>query len=84
MAATFTSGFKGEATTVPGVVDEELSTPRSGTVFVLVPTGSGDSVVGVNIVAVAMELLESVLTAVAAIFVVTGSIMATTVKKSKL
>ena len=92
MAAILISGFKGEAPTVPGVVDEELSTPRPGAVFVLVPTGSGDPVVGVNIVvAVAMELVESVpppspvlaiVTAVAAVLVVTGSsVMAATTKR---
>ena len=91
LAAIFISGFKGEA----GIVDEELSTPRPGAVFVLVPTGSGDPVAGVNtVVAVSMELVEPVpppspvlviVTAVAAIFVVTGSsVMAATTKKSKL
>ena len=88
MAAIFISGFKGEA----GIVDEELSTPRPGAVFVLMPVGSGDPVVGVNtVVTVAMELEESVLssspvlaivTAVAAVFVVTDS--SVTTKKSKL
>ena len=95
MAAIFISGFKGEAPTAPGVVDKELSTPRLGAVFVLVPMGSDDPVVGINtVVAVAMELVESVpppspvlaiVTAVAAVLVVTGSsVMAATTKKSKL
>ena len=88
MAAIFISGFKGEA----GIVDEELSTPRPGAVFVLVPTGSGDPVVGVF--TVAMELVESVpppfpvlaiVTAVATVLVVTGtSVMAATTKESEL
>lgn len=87
----FTSGFKGESLTDPGVVDEEeeLSTPRSGSVFVLVPVGSCDPVVG--IVAVAMEpLAESspvlvMVTVVVALFVVIGSsVMATMIKKSIL